>query len=286
MNDCLLELHTVVFKRLKTLVPKHQIPVICNIEVLQADVLRRSRCRGAFQAKSGDQMIFTSQSKAAPPFQRKIMKVLKGDTFFRNLQVTSMSISKMIRCTMEVHGEVFADSQPPNFIDTDDAPHEPMLNDETQLEDNEVIPFPIEHDVSLAIEQQYIMDTQLLVDIGGVGSGERAKAYLMQRLHMVLVCMTSAHKKLVWANLQRFVKEAGLVSLACSPPKPPALIAYEKAKVGAPRELPLPPALPSLPSVTVPKQPSPIQNQVVPVSSPSVVLPSAPSLASFGSKLL
>ena len=286
MKDCLLELHTAVFKKLKSLVPKHAMPVICNIEIQQADILRRSKCRGAFQAKSGDQMIFTAQSKAAPSFQRKTMKVLKGDTFFRNLQVTSMSISKMIRCTMEVHGEVFADSQPPNFIDTDDTPHEPMLNDETQLEDNEVIPFPIEHDVSLAIEQQYIMDTQLLVDIGGVGSGERAKAYLMLRLHMVLVCMTSAHKKLVWANLQRFTKEAGLVSLACSPPKPLELIAYEKLKVGTARALALPPAPISLPSTTVPKPPSPIQNQVVPVSKPPVPLPSAPSLASFGSRLL
>ena len=286
MKDCLLELHTAVFKKLKSLVPKHVTPVICNIEIQQADILRRSKCRGAFQAKSGDQMIFTAQSKAAPSFQRKTMKVLKGDTHFRNWQVTSMSIAKMLRCSMEVHHEVFADNQPSDFIDNEDAPHEPMLNDEAELAEGDVIPFPSEHDVSLASEQQHIFESQLLVDVGGVGSGERAKAYLIARLHMVLICMTSAHKKLVWANLQRFTKEAGLVSLACSPPKPLELIAYEKLKVGTAPALALPPAPISLPSTTVPKPPSPIQNQVVPVSKPPVPLPSAPSLASFGSRLL
>ena len=123
------------------------------------------------------------------------MKVLKGDTHFRNWQVTSMSLSKLVRCSIEVHSELFVDKQIAAFHDTEDAPHEAMLNDEAQLADDEVIPFPNEHDMNLAIEQQHIMESQLLVDVGGVGSGERAKAYLLNRLYMVLICMTPAHKK-------------------------------------------------------------------------------------------
>ena len=285
MTGCLLELHTVVFKKMKTLVPKHVTPRICNIDIHPADVLRRARCIGSFQSSSADQMIFTAQSKNAPSLQRKTLKVIKGDTFFRNWQVPSLSISKMVRCTLEENTQIFAaDNTPPNFVDNEDAPHEPMLQDETQLGENEVVPFPIEHDMTLATEQQYIMDSQLLIDVGGVGSGERAKAYLLARLHMVLICMTTAHKKLVWSNLQRFTKDAGLISLACSPPKPRELIAWEKSKVGTTHEVPPVPS--ALPSITVPLQLPSIGAKIAPAGNPSVLLPSAPSLASFGSKLL
>ena len=129
------------------------------------------------------------------------MKVRKGDTYFNKWPVTSISLSKLARCTIEVHADLFVADTPAEFHDTEDAPHEAMLNDEAQFADDEVIPFPNEHDMNLAIEQQHIFESQLLVDVGGVGSGERAKAYLIARLRMVLICMTSAHKKLVWANL-------------------------------------------------------------------------------------
>ena len=280
----MLELYTVVFKRLKTLVPKHQTPVICNIEVLQADVLRRGRCRGAFQAKNDDNMIITAQLKTSPAFQRKPMKVLKGDTYFNKWPVTSISLTKLVRCNFAVHEKLFVDSMPAEFHDSEDNPHEAMLTDEAQLADDEVVPFPNEHDMNLAVEQQHIMESQLLVDFGGVGSGERGKAYLLNRLHMVLICMTPGHRKFVWSNLQRFVKEAGLVSLSGSPPKPQELIAYEKAKAGTSRDVGTPPAPTSLPSMTPPMPP---QNQLV-LSEPSVgtKAPSAPTLSSFGSKLL
>lgn len=278
-----------MFKKLKTLVPKHQTPVICNIEVLQADILRRMRCRGAFQAKSDDHMIFTSQLKTAPSFQRKTMKVLRGDTYFNKWPVTSISLAKLARCTIDMHEKLFVDPMPAEFHDTEDAPHEAMLTDEAQLADDEVVPFPNEHDMNLAVEQQHIMESHLLVDVGGVGSGERAKAYLLSRLHMVLICMTPAHKKFVWSNLQRFTKEAGLVSLSASPPKPHELIAYEKAKVGTSIDvIAQPPHPTSLPTMTDPMPPAHVQNQLVPVSGPAAATkaPSVPTLSAFGSKLL
>ena len=280
-GECLLELYTVVFKKLKTLVPKHQTPVIGNIESLQADVLRRMRCRGAFQAKSDDHMIFTAQLKTAPSFQRKTMKVLTGDTHFNKWPVTSISLTKLVRCTVDVHEKLFIDPSPAMFHDTEDAPHEAMLTDEAQLADDEVVPFPNEHDMNLAVEQQHIMESQLLVDVGGVGSGERGKAYLLNRLHMVLICMTPRHKKFVWSNLQRFTKEAGLVNLSGTPPKPPELIAYEKTKAGTSLEVKKPPAPNPLPSMTEPTLPT----QTPPPSGPPKA-PNVPLLSNFGSKLL
>ena len=232
-------------------------------------------------------MIFTAQCKTSPAFQRKVMKTLKGDTYFNKWPVTSIALAKLVRCNIAVHDKLFLDSKPAEFHDTEDYPHEAMLTDETQLADDEVVPFPNEHDMNLAIEQQHIMESQLLVDVGGVGSGERAKAYLLNRSHMVLICMTSAHKKFVWSNLHRFVKEACLVSLSGSPPKPQELIAYEKAKAGTPHVVGTPPAPNPLPSVILPKTAAHVQDPLV-LSDPSagIKTPSAPTLSAFGSKLL
>ena len=115
------------------------------------------------------------------------MKVLKGDTYFNKWPVTSISLAKLVRCTFDVHEKLFVDLVPAEFHDTEDAPHEAMLTDEAQLADDEVVPFPNEHEMNLAVEQQHIMERHLLVDVGGVGSGERAKAYLLNRLHICLL---------------------------------------------------------------------------------------------------
>lgn len=124
---------------------------------------------------------------------------------------------------------------------------------------------------------------QIVVDLSP-GAGEKAKGLLRAHGFGVLICATTAHKAFVKENLQAFVKDARLVNLTSSPPKPPELLDYERKKNRATPERPVG-TLPKAPSPVVPKAPGAPEPVREPVPEPTPKAPT-PALKNFGSMVL
>ena len=176
---------------LSRLTPQHQQPKIGFIEVQSSDILRRVHGRSPFQGKLADHIIFTTQKKTT--FERKQMKVLDGDTYFNKWQVATIPLTQMVKCTLGKYDLIFNTANKTDFMVSEDCPHTDMLTDESALADDQVVPFPHEHESKLALEQQNIFENKIFIDLAA-GSGEKAKAYLSLGLWAVLVCMTPEHK--------------------------------------------------------------------------------------------
>jgi hypothetical protein len=136
----------------------------------------------------------------------------------------------MMKVSQETHDKMFdmGAKSVIQFVDSAEHPHEGMMSDELCLGESLCIPFPHEHEVSLAAEKQHIFGNDILIDLAP-GSGEKAKHYLSPGLACVLIFQTATHKKVVLDHLNDYVKMMNLVSLEGSPPKPTALINFEKA---------------------------------------------------------
>ena len=105
----------------------------------------------------------------------------------------TIPLASMRKCDLEVCNGLFNQSEFVPFLDTADCPHHDACPDEVAMSENQVVPFPHEHEMNLAVEQQHIFEVKIFVDLAP-GSGEKAKAYLSMGLHCVLVCMTQNHK--------------------------------------------------------------------------------------------
>ena len=165
----------VVFKQLSKITPKHPTPKVGVIELAQADVLRRIRGRMAFQGKTDDHMVFTSQLKGT--FERKQMKVLPGDSYFNKWPTTTMPLASMVRIKKSQHLSLFSDASCVPFHDSEECPHADQMTDELGIADDDVVPYPHEHEKTLAVEKQNIFGTFILVDLAP-GSGEKEIVFL------------------------------------------------------------------------------------------------------------
>ena len=184
------------YRKLSGITPAHQPPKIGKIEIEQADVMRRfTGVRAAFGGQIIDEKIFTTQKKNT--FVRKTMKKLggaiPGDSYFNRWLVKTIPLASMRKCELEVCNGLFNQNEFVPFLDTADCPHHDACPDEVAMSENQVVPFPHEHEMNLAVEQQHIFEVKIFVDLAP-GSGEKAKAYLSMGLHCVLVCMTPNHK--------------------------------------------------------------------------------------------
>ncbi len=121
------------------------------------------------------------------------MKILVGDTYFNRWPVNSIPLSRMAKVDVKTHDSLFRTVVKEDFLTSDDCPHTEMMSDESALKDDQVVPFPHEHEMNLALEQQHIFNHKVFIDLSP-GSGEKAKAYLTLGLWVVIVCMTGAHK--------------------------------------------------------------------------------------------
>ena len=167
------------YKKLKTLVPKHQSPKIGTIVPSSQDVFRRVKARGAWQGRSDDNIMFTSQRRGL--MQRKAMSFLAGgDTYFNRWPVPSIPFTQLCKCDVDTHDKLFTDglANVATFHEDGDTPRCDMLADEAAMPDNSLIPFPNEHPVLLGQELINVFDVQCLIDFNPA-SGNRAKAAML-----------------------------------------------------------------------------------------------------------
>ena len=87
--------------------------------------------------------------------------------------------------------------------------------------------FPHEYDMTLGME---MIDTFAcdIVIVLYPGSGEMIKAVLSKQKHCVAICATKAQKTLILTNLREWVKRMNLVNFSDRPPKPRALVEFER----------------------------------------------------------
>ena len=156
-----------VIKRFRQLVPKHPAPKVASVEILQQDALNRFKgSRLAFQSKGDDILIHVSMAKK----QRKQMKYLKSsdgmfcDTLFNRFPVGAIPLRKLHKVPNKVeHDKIFAsDVEMARFMDSDDNEHTAALAEEAEtIKDEELVPFPQEHDGTLLAELSHVFDCQV-----------------------------------------------------------------------------------------------------------------------------
>ena len=115
----------------------------------QADLLARLKAKSSFQGSSENYIIFSSEKKLVVPRQR--MEVHGGDTFFNRWTVPLIPFSRLCRVDRATYEAVFAGQE--NTTQDDPLSTEDVRTaDEATLTDEQRIPFPQEHDMSLGQE--------------------------------------------------------------------------------------------------------------------------------------
>ena len=120
-----------------------------RIELSPADLLARLKAKSSFQGSNENYIIFTSEKRLEVPRQR--MEVLGGDTFFNRWTVPLIPFSRLCRVDRATYMAIFAGQEDATQTDptsTDDV----RTADEATLTDEQRIPFPHEHDMSLCQE--------------------------------------------------------------------------------------------------------------------------------------
>ena len=100
--------------------------------------------------------------------------------------------------------------------------------DELALGSEDVVPFPHEYDMSLAMEMIDTFDDDNLIGVYP-GTGEMLKSVLAKQKHGAAICCTKTQKTLITNNLRDWVKRMNLVSFSDRPQKPRALMDFERS---------------------------------------------------------
>lgn len=247
--------------QMKGLIPKHQKPKVGVVEVRPEEIGKRLRTANPFQHRNRDSIVFTCEDKQMSCNPMKFLD--NGSLTFNKWPVPATPFDQLPRLASDLYDKMLATPCPPDMMELCDDEYE-----ETPVEaslENAVIPFPKEHSYKLAQEFINVFGVDVLVDMQP-GSGEKLKAALLSNIRCVAIAASGAQKKFVIDNLTKFVESQRLVTSYNSPAKPPACLAYERARSSSSQV----------------GTPSPCPSNVCPSNVGLLPTPAQTGLASFG----
>ena len=162
------------------------------------------------------------------PFVRKTMSNLGGDNVLNKWSVPLIPFSKLVTLNREQYEKLVDNDDKAAFEDQMDADSCQQTADELALGSEDVVPFPHEYDMPIAMEMIDTFDADMLIGVYP-GTGEMLKAVLAKQKHGVAICCTKAQKTLITSNLRDWVKRMNLVSFSDRPQKPRALMDFERS---------------------------------------------------------
>ena len=155
------------------------------------------------------------------------MSTLGGDNFLNKWKVPLIPCAKLVTVKSDQYEELFDTVEKADELDADSCQ---QTADELVLGKEDVVPFPHEYDMAIGMDMLDTFACDVLIVLYP-GTGELLKAVLRKQKHGVAICATKAQKTLIHTNLREWVKRMNLVNFSDRPPKPRALMNFERPDI-------------------------------------------------------